>query len=107
MEVRMPLRHCAALPARRPVSGASVLLADEQPLFRAGVRAALESDGFVVCDEADDASATIEAARRQQPALCLVDLDLPGGGGIDVLAAMAGAAPGTRVVLLAANRDDQ
>jgi DNA-binding NarL/FixJ family response regulator len=87
------------------MSDARILLADDEPLFRAGVRAALERDGFCVCAEADDAPAAIEATRREQPDLCLVDVDLPPGGGIGAAEAIAAALPGARVVLLGATLD--
>jgi DNA-binding NarL/FixJ family response regulator len=88
------------------MSDVRVLLADDEPLFRAGVRLALEGDGFCVCAEADDAPAAVEAAQRELPDLCLVDIDLPRGGGIGAAEGIADALPGTRVVLLTSASDD-
>lgn len=82
------------------MSQVRVLLADEHPLFRAGVRAALAGAGFRVCAEAETAPAAIEAALRERPDLCLVDVDLPEGGGIGAAERICASVPGTRVVLL-------
>ena len=57
-----------------------VLVADSDRASRAGVSLALAGHGFDVCAEADDADATVEAALRELPHLCLIDADLPGGG---------------------------
>jgi len=65
-----------------------------------GVRLALESDGCLVCAEAGDASAAVEAAVRVRPHLCLLDADLPGGG-IAAVAEISSMLPGTRVVVFA------
>src|SRR5207244_3186352 len=59
----------ARVPERHAMNAARILLAGEQPLFRAGLRAALESGGFVVCAEADTAAAAIAAAQRERPDL--------------------------------------
>src|SRR2546427_8966034 len=87
------------------VSQVRVLLADEHPLFRAGIRAALEGDGFRICAEADTAPAAVEAALRERPDLCLVDVDLPEGGGIGAAERICAAVPDTRVVLLTPTGD--
>ena len=77
-----------------------VLVADRSPAMRLGVRLALESDGCLVCAEAGDASAAVEAAVRVRPHLCLLDADLPGGG-IAAVAEISSKLPRTRVVVLA------
>ncbi len=77
-----------------------VLVADRSPAMRLGVRLALESDGCLVCAEAGDASAAVEAAVRVRPHLCLLDADLPGGG-IAAVAEISSMLPGTRVVVFA------
>ena len=44
-----------------------VLVADDHPPTRAGVRMALERGGFEVCSEAADATSAVEAAKRDRP----------------------------------------
>jgi DNA-binding NarL/FixJ family response regulator len=60
-----------------------VVLADDHPIWRSGVRADLGS-GFEVVGEAGDADAAIAAIRELRPDLVVCDLHMPGGGGIKV-----------------------
>lgn len=59
---------------------ARVLIADDHPPTRTGVRIALERGGLDVCAEASDAKGALEAALREQPDACLLDVHMPGGG---------------------------
>src|SRR5436853_424536 len=56
----------------------TVLIVDDHHGFRAGARATLEADGFHVLGEAADGEAAVEAARRLQPQVVLLDVQLPG-----------------------------
>jgi DNA-binding NarL/FixJ family response regulator len=56
-----------------------VVLADDHPIWRDGVRADL-GDGFWVVGEAGTAAETIDLVRRHQPHLVVCDLNMPGGG---------------------------
>jgi DNA-binding NarL/FixJ family response regulator len=60
-------------------NGATVVLADETQ-DRVGIRHALEHDGFSVVAEATTADEALSAARRYAPRVCLLDVDVPGGG---------------------------
>jgi DNA-binding NarL/FixJ family response regulator len=73
-----------------------VVLVDDHPIWRDGVRADL-GDGFEVVGEADGADEAIEVIRRTEPDLVVCDLHMPGGGGIKVVRACG---EGTRVVML-------
>ena len=84
----------------------SVLVADDHPPTRAGVRAALERDGFFVCAEVADAQAAIEAARRERPAVCLLDIHMPGEG-IRAAEVIGNELPDTAVVMLTVSRSDE
>jgi DNA-binding NarL/FixJ family response regulator len=86
----------------RPVT---VLIADDHPPTRAGVRAALENKSFHVCAEVGAATAAIEAAVREQPDICLLDIHMPGNG-IAAAAAIAEAAPETTIVMLTVSHDE-
>lgn len=64
-----------------------VLLADDEPLVRAALRAALARlPGFALVGEAGDGLAAIEAIERLAPDLVLLDVQMPGCDGFDVLA---------------------
>ena len=82
-----------------------VLIADDHPPTRAGVTAALEQDGFVVCAQAADARAAIEAARRERPDVCLLDIHMPGDG-IHAAETIARDLPEVAVVMLTVSRTD-
>jgi two-component system NarL family response regulator len=60
----------------------------------------LEGDGFVVSAEASTGPDAVAAALRDPPDVCLLEVDLPGGG-IDAAKAIASRLPKTRVVMLA------
>jgi DNA-binding NarL/FixJ family response regulator len=60
-----------------------VVLADDHPIWRDGVRADL-GDGFEVVGEAGTADDAIAAIRSARPDLVVCDLHMPGGGGIKV-----------------------
>ena len=82
-----------------------VVIADDHPPTRAGVRAALERGGFVVCAEAADGATAVEAARRERPDVCLLDIHMPGDG-IRAAETIAHELPETAVVMLTVSRSD-
>ncbi len=57
-----------------------ILIAHEQPLMRAGLRELLKEHGFAVSAEAADAKSAVESALRVRPAVCLLQVWMPGGG---------------------------
>ena len=82
-----------------------VLVADDHPLTRLGIRIAL-GDRFDVCAEADDADSAVTAARLAEPDICLLDVSMPGNG-IEAAARILAELPGTRIVIVSAARDDE
>ncbi|SDK36060.1 response regulator [Nonomuraea jiangxiensis] len=76
-----------------------VLLADDQAMIRASLRIILEDQpDITVVAEAGDGVEAIEQARRTNPDVCLVDVQMPRLDGIEVARALAGAP--TRVVMV-------
>ena len=82
-----------------------VLLADDHPPTRAGVRASIEGHGFVVCAEVGDAASAVSAALRERPDLCLLDIHMPGSG-ITAAARITAADPDVTVVMLTVSGDE-
>jgi two-component system nitrate/nitrite response regulator NarL len=82
-----------------------VLIADDHAPTRAGVRMALERDGIEVCAEVANASDAVEAALRERPDLCLLDVHMPGGGP-SAASKITSHLPGTMVVMLTVSRDN-
>lgn len=82
-----------------------VLIADDHPPTRAGVRIALEGGGFEICAETGDAQSAIEAALRELPDVCLLDIHMPGDG-IHAAEAISHELPDAAVVMLTVSRED-
>jgi DNA-binding NarL/FixJ family response regulator len=82
-----------------------VLIADDHPATRAGVRRALEDAGLEVCGEAASASAAVELARAEHPDVALLDIHMPGNG-IAAAGEITTSVPGTVVVMLTVSRED-
>jgi two-component system nitrate/nitrite response regulator NarL len=82
------------------VSGApTVVIADDHPAIRLGVRMALLSGGLRVLAEAADRDSAVSAVLAERPDICLLDVYMPGGG-IQAAATLAAVAPQTAVVML-------
>jgi DNA-binding NarL/FixJ family response regulator len=77
----------------------SVLIVDDHPVVRQGLRALLEvQDGIAVAGEAGDGPSAVSAAMSLRPDIVLLDLRLPGMDGIAVLQALRTS--GLRVLVL-------
>jgi two-component system, NarL family, nitrate/nitrite response regulator NarL len=83
-----------------------VVVADDHPMFRAGVVASLAAEPDVeVVGEGDSAAEAIRLATQYEPDICLLDIAMPGGG---LLAAreIRATFPQTRVVMLTVSEDE-
>jgi two-component system, NarL family, response regulator NreC len=79
----------------------SVLVADDHPLIREGLRAALEAEPeFTVVAEAGDGLEAVRLTEQLQPEVLVLDLMMPGLTGLDVLPIVRQRSPRTRVVIL-------
>ena len=77
----------------------SVVIVDDHELFRAGVRAELE--GLVdVRGEAGDVEEAVAAILREKPDVVLLDVHMPGGGGVEVIRQVARERPAQRFLAL-------
>jgi two-component system response regulator FimZ (fimbrial Z protein) len=78
-----------------------ILLADSQSRVRFALRSLLEEQpGLVVVAEAADCPALLAQVKAACPDLVLLDWDLPGMGGLDLLAALHRLCPGLHVIAL-------
>jgi DNA-binding NarL/FixJ family response regulator len=90
--------------ARRTDAPIRVLVVDDHPMWRDGVRADLEADGRSrVVAEAADAEQAIETALRERPDLVLIDLNMPGLPGTTAIRRIAEQLPDTRLLVLSAS----
>jgi DNA-binding NarL/FixJ family response regulator len=78
-----------------------VVLADDHPLVRAGVRRVLEGvDRIELVGEAGSGVETLRVLRETQPDVLILDLNMPDGDGFAVLRDASAQAPDTRIVVL-------
>ena len=83
-----------------------VLLADDHEAFRAGLRALLSTaDGVVVVGEAATGDGAVQAARRAQPDVVLMDLNMPGTDGIEATRRITDESPHVAVLVLTMYED--
>ena len=82
-----------------------ITLADDHPPTRAGVRRALESAGWIVCGEGQDAKSAIALAEEHRPDVALLDIHMPGGG-VSAAERISALLPNTAVVMLTVSRND-
>ncbi|MFI8879240.1 response regulator [Streptomyces sp. NPDC055243] len=85
-----------------------VLLADDETLIRAGVRAILGSaEDIEVVAEAADGREAVDLALRHRPDVCLLDIRMPRLDGLRAAAELHKAAPGTAVAMLTTFSEDE
>ncbi|MDE2605311.1 MAG: response regulator [Burkholderiales bacterium] len=84
-----------------------LLVVDDHTLFRRGLVALLAAEpGLQVVGEAGDAAEAVRKAQALRPDLVLLDNHLPGATGIQALAELKEASPGTKIVLLTVSEDE-
>lgn len=88
-----------------------ILIADDHPVFRFGLRALLEAQGdMVVVGEADSGVAAVQMAQSLRPDVVLMDINMPGLNGIEAtkqISAMAGdTAPHSAILIITMFDDD-
>ncbi|MBF6569659.1 MAG: sigma-54-dependent Fis family transcriptional regulator [Candidatus Binataceae bacterium] len=88
-------------PTGHPRTGARVLVADDDPAIRLVLRHRLEAAGYSVSEAADGRTA-LEALRRGDYETALVDIIMPGIGGLDLLSAARKERLPTAVIVITA-----
>jgi DNA-binding NarL/FixJ family response regulator len=92
---------------RQPISGPSVLAVDDHEPFRSAMRRLVEAaPGFSLLAEAESGERAIEAASELHPDLVLMDVEMPGLGGIAAARRIKSESPSTVVVLVSATHPD-
>jgi two-component system response regulator NreC len=78
-----------------------IALADDHPIVRQGLRALLEVEpGFLVVGEAADGLQVASLVEQAEPDILVLDLLMPGLGGLDVIREVTRRSPKTRIVVL-------
>src|SRR5688500_13058449 len=85
-----------------------VLIADDQPIYRQGLRGILESEPDIeVVGEASDGKHAIALARAVAPDVVLCDIQMPGSDGLEVARNVKLHLPRTGIILLTAYDDEE
>ena len=80
-----------------------ILMADDHPIFRDGLRRLLESEpDFQVVAEASDGTEAVAMTKEHNPDILLLDLTMPRSPGMEALRELASAKSPVRIVLLTA-----
>src|SRR5437667_10283066 len=86
--------------ARSMAKPIRVLVADDHPIVRRGVRSVLDSDSrWTVCGEAANAAEAIEAAKRLLPEVIVLDLALPDANGVEATRQILSFAPNVKILI--------
>lgn len=84
-----------------------ILLADDHAVVRAGLRMIIDAQpDMAVIGEAADGREAIEQAERLLPDMVLLDLTMPGLGGLSALAVIRQKAPGAKILVLTIHDDE-
>ena len=85
-----------------------VLLADDHAVLRSGLRLLIETQSdFKIVGEASNGLAALALAQELCPDLILLDLSMPGLGGLDALQALKNLVPETKTLILTMHEDPQ
>jgi DNA-binding NarL/FixJ family response regulator len=93
--------------AREKLKKIRILIADDHPIFRDGLRKLLSlEEDFQVIGEAEDGKEAVEMVQKLMPDILLLDLKMPNLSGIGALEALGDKNKTTRVIVLTASEDE-
>lgn len=88
-------------------NGISVVIADDHPFVRAGLRMSLmDSPDIEVVAEADNGTLALELCQQWVPTILLLDLSMPGTTSVEIIRYIARFQPQTKIIVLTAYDDD-
>jgi DNA-binding NarL/FixJ family response regulator len=98
----------SSVSAENPAEPVTVIVADDQSAVREGLVLLLGTlPDIVVAGQAADGNAAVELVAAAGPQVVLMDLNMPGGGGVSATRRITAGHPGTRVVVLTTYADDE
>lgn len=88
------------------VDQSKVLIVDDQTLYREGLRGLMDHwQEFLVVGDAPDGESAVAFCLRQEPDLVLMDVQMPGMGGVEAVRRIHAAHPDVRIVMLTVSAD--
>jgi DNA-binding NarL/FixJ family response regulator len=90
----------------RPEEAIRVLIADDHRVLIGSLKALLEHHGFEIVGEATTGEEALAIAARVHPHVIVMDLEMPGTGGLAAAHRMKQAAPAAKVLILSAHDDE-
>ncbi|MDH5234892.1 MAG: response regulator transcription factor [Gemmatimonadota bacterium] len=83
------------------MSAARILVADDHPLVRDGIKVRLEArPGWTVCCEATDGREAVALAEQHQPDIAVLDIGMPALNGLSAAQQIRKVSPGTEILIL-------
>ena len=84
----------------------TLVLADDHAIVREGLASLCDSHGFRVLGQCADGAAAVEMILDKQPEFAILDLNMPGISGIEVIRKLRGAGSNTKLMILSISRDE-
>ena len=84
-----------------------IVLADDHPIFRQGLRSLLEREGFSIVGEGVDGFDAIKLAEKFHPDVIILDFSMPRLNGLDAAKEVLRVSPRTKAILLTVHREQQ
>ena len=88
--------------------GIRVLIVDDHPLFRSGLRQVVESDPrFELIGEAGDGGVALKMIREKQPDVAVLDVNLPGLTGLEIALRLKGLRLPVKLIMLTMHKEEE
>src|SRR5919205_1061109 len=102
----VPRNMSSASLDQRALEDVRVLIVDDHDLFRSGLRNLLEEEGVQIVGEAAAGQEALKIVRELAPDVVVMDLNMPGMGGVEATRHISTIAPLTRVLMLTISDQD-
>jgi two-component system, chemotaxis family, chemotaxis protein CheY len=89
---------------RQAVAPCRVYICDDSPEYRLLLRMVLADEGAIIVGEGADGGECLEGAAATDPSLVLLDLNMPGVGGLEALPKLREALPDVKIVVLTTSK---
>jgi two-component system, chemotaxis family, chemotaxis protein CheY len=89
------------------VLNSRVYICDDSPEYRMLLRMVLADAGATIVGEGADGRDALEQAAGTDPSILLLDLNMPGIGGLEVLPELRAALPDVKIVVLTTSKEDE